>query len=519
MRRDRQRTLRLLNVVFIVCVQAYVVEASQQGSFAVPVRRMPAARHRRLLLEANVPATANATAVRVRQRYSVVSDVFMTLTLAGGQQFELLVDTGSVPTYLPCKGCTRERCGSHLHRYYDYDRSSDFERLNCSSRAEDAALCTATLDADCQSDGTCGYSIRYLDNSSSVGYLVRDTFFFDRAIADTTLAFGCETTAENDILTSKTDGLVGFGHGVYTFHAQLAKAGAINGNTFGICGEGFDSTLGLITLGKFDFGGSLPPLGQTPLLRNRREDLMVRTHHWKLGDEIIASSSSVGTALDSGTVFTYVPSAMYNDFKQRLETAVIASGLRRVRGHGSYSVDPDEDICFGGTRDLNVRTLSKWFPTLTIVYQPNVILNLRPESYVYRHRTDRHAFCLGIFDGQKDNANWAGSDWILLGQLTLRDTFVEFDIDNYQVNMAATNCATLRKKYTKALPSGSDDFPVFVTTSLLQLLAAVGAGLLTWLLTWGMRLVIRLARTRHRRMGWRRLEDELDTQIEMGDVT
>ena len=444
----------------------------------------------------------------------------MALTLAGGQQFELEVDTGSVPTYLPCKGCTRERCGSHLHRYYDYDRSSDFERLNCSSRAEDAAFCTAIRDADCQSDGTCGYSLRYLGNGSSVGYVVRDTFFFDGAITDTTLAFGCETAAENGILTSKKDGLVGFGHGVYTFHAQLAKAGAINGNTFGICGEGFDSALGLITLGKFDFGGSLPPLGQTPLLRNRREDLMVRAHHWKLGDEIIASSSSVDTVLDSGTTFTYVPSAMYDDFKQRLETAMNASGLQRVGGHGSYSVDPDEDICFGGTWALNAQTLSKWFPTLTIVYQPNVTLNLQPENYVYRHRTDRHAFCLGIFDGQKDHASWSGNVWwgILLGQLTLRDTFVEFDMDNYQVNMAATNCAALRKKYTKALPSGSDDFPVFVTTSLLQLLAAVGAGLSVWLLAWGMRLAIRLARTRHRRMGWRRLEDELDTQIEMGDV-
>ena len=169
MRRDRQRALRLLNVVLIVCVQAYVVEASQQGSFAVPVRRMPAARRGRLLQEANAPATPNATVIRVRQRRSVVSDVFMTLTLAGGQQFELLVDTASVPTYLPCKGCTRERCGSHLHRYYDYDRSSDFERLNCSSRAEDAALCTAIHRADCQSDGTCKYDIRYLDSSSSVG--------------------------------------------------------------------------------------------------------------------------------------------------------------------------------------------------------------------------------------------------------------------------------------------------------------------------------------------------------------
>ena len=141
-------------------------------------------------------------------------------------------------------------CGSHLHQHYDYDRSSDFERLNCSSRAEDAALCTAIHRADCQSDGTCGYSVHYLGDGSSVGYAVRDTFFFDGTIADTTLVFGCETAAENGILTSKKDGPVGFGHGVNSFHAQLAKAGAINGNTFGICGQGFfDSTLGLITLG------------------------------------------------------------------------------------------------------------------------------------------------------------------------------------------------------------------------------------------------------------------------------
>ena len=81
-------------------------------------------------------------------------------------------------------------------------------------------------------------------------------------------------------------------------------------------------------------------------------------------------------------------------------------------------------------------------------------------------------------------------------------------MDNYQVNMAATNCAALRKKYTKALPSGSDVF--------VQLLVALGA----WLfLAWGMRLAIRRARTKYRRMGWRRLEDDLDTQIEMSDVT
>ena len=84
-------------------------------------------------------------------------------------------------------------------------------------------------------------------------------------------------------------------------------------------------------------------------MRNRRHDLVVRAHHWKLGDDVVVSSSSVDTVLDSGTTFTYVPSAMYADLQKRLETAVNASELGRVGVDGSYSVDPDEDICFGGT--------------------------------------------------------------------------------------------------------------------------------------------------------------------------
>ena len=106
MRGDRQRALRLLNVVLIVCVQAYVVDIAAR-ILRGPRETMPAARRGRLLQEANASATANATAIRVRQMYGVVSVALMTLTLAGGQQFELEVDTGSVPTYLPCKGCTR----------------------------------------------------------------------------------------------------------------------------------------------------------------------------------------------------------------------------------------------------------------------------------------------------------------------------------------------------------------------------------------------------------------------------
>ena len=223
---------------------------------------------------------------------------------------------------------------------------------------------------------------------------------------------------------------------------------------------------------------------------------------------------------------SFVPTAMYTDFKYLLEAAVLKAGLTVITGTNEWLppwIDSEYDICYTGSRTWNTEILLQQFPKLTIHYTGNMTLNLFPQNYLFRH-SNRHAFCLGIFDGMHGHPSFSANIWwgILLGQNTLQDTFVEFDMDNYQVNMAATNCAALRKKYTKALPSGSDDFPVFVTTSLLQLLAAVGAGLsvwlLAWLLAWGMRLVIRRARARHRRMGWRRLEDELDTQIEMGDV-
>ena len=218
---------------------------------------------------------------------------------------------------------------------------------------------------------------------------------------------------------------------------------------------------------------------------------------------------------DSLSVVTndsFVPTAMYTDFKYLLEAAVLKAGLTVITGTNEWLppwIDSEYDICYTGSRTWKTETLLQQFPTLTIHYTGNMTLNLSPQNYLFRH-SNRRAFCLGIFDGMHGHPSFSANirGYILLGQNTLQDTFVEFDMDYYQVNMAATNCAALRKKYTKALPSGSDVF--------VQLLVALGA----WLfLAWGMRLVIRRARTKHKRMGWRRLEDELDTQIEMGGVT
>ena len=184
---------------------------------------------------------------------------------------------------------------------------------------------------------------------------------------------------------------------------------------------------------------------------------------------------------------SFVPTAMYTDFKYLLEAAVLKAGLTVITGTNEWLppwIDSEYDIRYTGSRTWNTEILLQQFPKLTIHYTGNMTLNLFPQNYLFRH-SNRHAFCLGIFDGMHGHPSFSANIWwgILLGQNTLQDTFVEFDMDNYQVGMTATNCAAHRKKYTKALLSGSDDFPVFVT-SLLQLLAALGAGLLVWLLAW-----------------------------------
>ena len=93
---------------------------------------------------------------------------------------------------------------------------------------------------------------------------MRDKIFFRGALSDTVIAFGCDTSVESWMSKyTRIDGLVGFGHGSYTFHAQLATAGTINQNVFGLCNAGFESPLALVTLGKFDFGDDMPVLGQT----------------------------------------------------------------------------------------------------------------------------------------------------------------------------------------------------------------------------------------------------------------
>ena len=154
-------------MIFIACARVDARRAVD-ASVATAMRR---ATIERGASRARSTAATESAATRMRGGVLGTGVLVAAYALADGQTYDLIVDTGSARTYVPCKGCAR--CGEHAHGYYDYDRSMEFERLDC-GEASDATLCEETMKGTCQSDGRCSYVVSYAEGSSSRGYVVRD---------------------------------------------------------------------------------------------------------------------------------------------------------------------------------------------------------------------------------------------------------------------------------------------------------------------------------------------------------
>lgn len=73
-----------------------------------------------------------------------------------------------------------------------------------------------------------------------------------------------------------------------------------------------------------------------------------------------------GTVLDSGTTFSYLPSAAFNQLSQHVSDYALAHGL-----HSTPGSDPKfQDTCFGGAPDYdNLKALAEVFPTLELHFE------------------------------------------------------------------------------------------------------------------------------------------------------
>ena len=139
----------------------------------------------------------------------------------------------------------------------------------------------------------------------------------------------------------------------------------------------------------------------------------------------------------SATTMVYLPSIMFLDFINQLKAQITRTHpeilvIEDKNITGSYCLIPETTVLTGKLRQ-------EWFPKLTITYDLDIRLNLPAENYLYSHPVIPHVFCVGVEESEDGN--------ITLGQQTLRNTFLEFDIENNRVGMVVAQCEQLRKKF------------------------------------------------------------------------
>lgn len=123
--------------------------------------------------------------------------------------FELIVDTGSSITSVPCRQC--RTCGTHHHAArFDERRSRTVARAGCSdAQRERELLCERCSASSCQ------YRAVYMEGSSLRGHVLQDSARFEGgsspAVADASarIFFGCHSYENGLFRTQTADGILG----------------------------------------------------------------------------------------------------------------------------------------------------------------------------------------------------------------------------------------------------------------------------------------------------------------------
>ncbi|XP_022741477.1 aspartic proteinase-like protein 2 isoform X2 [Durio zibethinus] len=347
------------------------------------------------------------------------------------QRFALIVDTGSTVTYVPCATC--EQCGRHEDPKFEPDLSSTYKPVKCN------------LDCNCDNDRVqCIYERQYAEMSSSSGVLGEDIMSFGNQseLMPQRAVFGCETEETGDLYSQHADGIMGLGRGDLSIVDQLVEKGVIS-DSFSLCYGGMDIGGGAMVLGGISapsdmvFSNSDPE--RSPYYNIDLKEIHVAGKQLPLEPNVF--DGKYGTVLDSGTTYAYLPEAVFAAFKNAIIKEL--NSLKQIRGP-----DPNyNDICFSGASS-DVSELSKMFPTVEMVFDNQQKLLLSPENYLFRHSKVHGAYCLGIFQNEKDPTT-------LLGGIIVRNTLVTYDREHSKIGFWKTNCSELWERLHTLSPSPS----------------------------------------------------------------
>ena len=368
------------------------------------------------------------------------------------KRYDLIVDTGSSITAVPCASC--RACGTHqcgVRGRFDTRRSTTFSPVACRASGLACESCTAPQQ--------CTYSVHYTEGSAIKGYVVSDIAHFQRvgltAATDehtpVRVHFGCQTLETGMFFKQQADGILGLQPPrsrvrvpsmLSSLHAQERARGAAD--SFSLC---LADTTGLFLL-----GGGAPEAGRSPggasVLTvpmekgaRARYSLRLRAVHASGAGRANATFSALRlseaslapTIVDSGTTFVYASTPVFRALHAHIKLQV--PELERVGNKVCAAFTPER---------------LDSMPSLRLAFsQAAEPLLIRPRQYMVefpRHGRaaagygQRH-HCVAIFDNRNGGT--------VIGASIMRHREVVFDLQRSTISFSDADCTRMTPRASR----------------------------------------------------------------------
>eukprot|EP01025_Chloroclados_australasicus_P011268 TRINITY_DN1487_c0_g1_i1.p1 TRINITY_DN1487_c0_g1~~TRINITY_DN1487_c0_g1_i1.p1 ORF type:complete len:570 (+),score=63.78 TRINITY_DN1487_c0_g1_i1:124-1710(+) len=369
---------------------------------------------------------------------------YYTTLLIGqpSKPFDLIMDTGSSMTYVPCDSC--EHCGTHEDEPFDPTESKTASYVQCEDEeCKCGGLCgcyspnyisgygnvTGKINTGEQWDGKCQYQRSYAEDSSSVGVLVSDVVQIGTHSDENppVFTFGCALLETGELRNQQADGILGLGNSIDAFHEQLKQQGVFPSASFAYCLGGQEGE-GVLLLGESPVPLNpnnktlvSPPSALDPFYKIDLIEIKVQGASLGLGADFLQGEQ--GAILDSGTTFTYLPRLPFLKFVQRLDDylSVYSQNIQKSmeQGYNCYRIQNSDEMI-----DIN-----KYFPVVEFEFGDGGVLVSLAEQYMF-NMTD-NLYCLGIIEGE---------DGTILGGISFRNILVHHDMEKLAVSFTSVEC-------------------------------------------------------------------------------
>ncbi|KAH0723945.1 hypothetical protein KY289_006989 [Solanum tuberosum] len=346
------------------------------------------------------------------------------------REYNLLIDTGSEISWIACSSCDTCPRTSELGvklNFYDSGNSTTATSISCSTRG-----------CECTRTNRCGFTLSYMDGSSTIGYLVSDVWHLDTFLSTSStssssapIIFGCSTTQLGSLVLSDNaiDGILGFDRRSLSIISQLSSRG-ISRKVFSHClkGEsGINAGGGVLVLGEIQN----PSMVYTPLVPSTEhynvdlQSIAVNGKLLHIDPAIFATSEDRGTIFDSGTTLIHLVAEAYDSVISAIAIAISSSVESIMSG-----MTPCYLISSSSPNNV-----TEIFPQVTLNFAGGVSMELRPADY------------LSFMSSFKNTSTWCvllikkSPSMTILGDIALRDKSIVYDLAHQRIGWADQDCS------------------------------------------------------------------------------